>query len=305
MILLDKGNVRIRKNLHDASRHLRLEDQDRSFWIDALSIDQNNLRERAQQIKIMGHIYRAADEIISWLGPAKDGSDFAMGVLDTEPELWAHDIGSLLPDETQAFVALYRRSYWGRVWILQEIYNARSFVVQCGSRSISGAKFFDRVPHIWNNLPLKQSVAMQESAAESIRYAKYYLPEAFHTLKFWISRCSGPGVKGSSVTASEPRDYIYALLGISADYCPDSTKEHTIAPDYDKPLLEVYLEAVAFCRKPLPTTTTNDNFSERFARKLGLKFDDIQHFEEVVAQRSGLEYDDYTHAHLKQAVLER
>ena len=75
----------VTKNLADALRHLRLEDEDRLLWADAICIDQGSdesaLHERAQQVRIMHHIYSQADGVIIWLGLGYDDSSYALQLL--------------------------------------------------------------------------------------------------------------------------------------------------------------------------------------------------------------------------------
>lgn len=47
------------------------------LWADAICIDQNNIPERNQQVRIMRKIFSQADRVLSWLGPAADSSDLA------------------------------------------------------------------------------------------------------------------------------------------------------------------------------------------------------------------------------------
>ncbi len=47
----------VTKNLFQALQHLRLDGQDRILWVDAICIDQNNLKERGHQVGQMTYIY--------------------------------------------------------------------------------------------------------------------------------------------------------------------------------------------------------------------------------------------------------
>jgi hypothetical protein len=51
------------------------------LWIDALSIDQNNMQERNHQVKIMSRIFGGADEVLVWLGLASTRIDKTMSDL--------------------------------------------------------------------------------------------------------------------------------------------------------------------------------------------------------------------------------
>ncbi|RKK85082.1 hypothetical protein BFJ69_g1783 [Fusarium oxysporum] len=58
----------ITESLHEALWHLRKPDEDRVLWVDALCIDQTNIKERGHQVSRMGEIYKKADKVIVWLG---------------------------------------------------------------------------------------------------------------------------------------------------------------------------------------------------------------------------------------------
>jgi hypothetical protein len=60
--------ILITANLDCALRHLRLTIVKRTMWIDAISINQKDTRERNQQVQIMGKIYSSAQKVTIWLG---------------------------------------------------------------------------------------------------------------------------------------------------------------------------------------------------------------------------------------------
>ena len=78
LISYDQGQLSITKDLPQALRHLRRQKFSRTLWIDQICINQINLDERSAQVTIMGEIYRHANRVVVWLGPAKDDSDLAM-----------------------------------------------------------------------------------------------------------------------------------------------------------------------------------------------------------------------------------
>ncbi|KAI0475575.1 heterokaryon incompatibility protein-domain-containing protein [Xylariaceae sp. FL0804] len=76
--------IPVTPNLEQALRHLRrapaAADDDsgcRTLWIDALCIDQDDVAERSAQVARMHLVYRRADVVMIWLGPAADDSDHA------------------------------------------------------------------------------------------------------------------------------------------------------------------------------------------------------------------------------------
>jgi hypothetical protein len=84
-ILMGTASVAITRNLYSALAHLRYEDESRIFWIDALCIDQHNDEEKGWQVQLMREIYRRAEYVSVWLGPADETSDDVMNYL--------HDLG--------------------------------------------------------------------------------------------------------------------------------------------------------------------------------------------------------------------
>ncbi|KAH7012701.1 heterokaryon incompatibility, partial [Microdochium trichocladiopsis] len=66
-ITVDNGKIQVTPNLHTALCHLRT-DKPRLLWIDALCINQNDQEEKAQQIALMGNIYRKAEQVVAFLG---------------------------------------------------------------------------------------------------------------------------------------------------------------------------------------------------------------------------------------------
>lgn len=59
------------------------DDDCRSFWVDAICIDQTNTPERNAQVQQMWRIYSNAEWVLSWLGPPTDEIITAFGLLHT------------------------------------------------------------------------------------------------------------------------------------------------------------------------------------------------------------------------------
>lgn len=80
-IRVNDAGFAVTKNLHGALRRLRDPDLDRTLWVDAVCINQNDLEERANQVQIMALIYAYASRVVVWLGEEADGSKEAMELL--------------------------------------------------------------------------------------------------------------------------------------------------------------------------------------------------------------------------------
>ena len=72
-IICNGQQIDVTENLWTALRYLRSTTQSQCFWIDAICINQADVRERKEQIQKMAMIYRKATCVVLWLG--RDNSD--------------------------------------------------------------------------------------------------------------------------------------------------------------------------------------------------------------------------------------
>ncbi|KAG6356937.1 hypothetical protein INS49_014812 [Diaporthe citri] len=139
-------------NLESALRHLRdspiPEDQDLPVWVDAICINQEDLKGRNEQVRIMRDVYRKANLVISYLGDGDVNTDWALEKFRRD-DFWldlqrAADLGSSSDHRVEVIRAsvimardLAERVYWSRVWIIQEIMLAtQDPVLVCGSQTL-------------------------------------------------------------------------------------------------------------------------------------------------------------------------
>ncbi|KAF2832760.1 HET-domain-containing protein, partial [Ophiobolus disseminans] len=65
---LGEGHIPLARNLEAALRRFRYKDSWTTLWVDAVCIDQDNIKERGHQVKLMGDIYSTASQFLVWLG---------------------------------------------------------------------------------------------------------------------------------------------------------------------------------------------------------------------------------------------
>lgn len=75
---LSSGTMKLWPNLFDALKGLRSVGEDLWFWIDAISINQNNTDEKTNQLPKMFDIYSNAISVCVWLGKEMTDIDFMM-----------------------------------------------------------------------------------------------------------------------------------------------------------------------------------------------------------------------------------
>ncbi|PMD29254.1 HET-domain-containing protein, partial [Hyaloscypha variabilis F] len=130
-IQLNHSTHHVRKNLWQALQHLRSKERPRIFWVDALCINQRDVKERNHQVSQMGKIYESATNVVVWLGHSDCMSSWALkflleirvGELATRYKMFCQgDTRTRIAKDTlEAVSVLCQRPYWNRLWIIQEI----------------------------------------------------------------------------------------------------------------------------------------------------------------------------------------
>lgn len=108
------------------------------IWIDAVCINQSDLKERGEQVKLMQRIYKGSASLVVWLGIEENGSSKAIALLsaiskeiERQPSGSSNkiSIGKVLADvmspakmgeSWSALKALFVRPWFKRAWVLQE-----------------------------------------------------------------------------------------------------------------------------------------------------------------------------------------
>ena len=119
------------------------------LWIDAICIDQRDMDEKSTQVSMMGRIYNQAQKVIIWLGPEDNFTRPALQIIFKMQEieqLQARACRSMtdedgckalgLPPITSSIwwsvFAFLHRSWFRRVWVMQELAFAPQIQMQCG-----------------------------------------------------------------------------------------------------------------------------------------------------------------------------
>ncbi len=172
----DFHQFQVTTNLERALRHLRRETNTVILWIDAICIDQNNLRERESEVKRMGSIYATASSVAVWLGLYHEESDPAPLTEPPYEDSIRESFGymkyladqlrernlywSKAPVEDQSLhpnrlamrglYSIYNRRWFERLWVLQEVILAKGPVIAlCGNYSIDFAFVIRSGKYIW------------------------------------------------------------------------------------------------------------------------------------------------------------
>ena len=139
-ICLDGHRFDVTYNLYYALRNLRDPVQEKVVWIDAICINQADVEERGQQVKLMGYIYSKAEQVVIDLGFREDTQCVrtAMSFLlrawqQEDPQDWLEKtLGrSEFTQDWISMSSLLTGEYWTRIWIIQEVGLAKQLKVYC------------------------------------------------------------------------------------------------------------------------------------------------------------------------------
>jgi hypothetical protein len=248
-ITINKIAVRVKSNLEHALRHLRFDNKVRTLWIDYLCINQGSIADRNAQVRRMDLIYRKASQVIAWIGLPTEDSDSALDEIhaltaNTHLGTRVSSVGQSGPQilhRIKPVVHLMHRSWFLRVWVVQEVALAKTAIVQIGSRT---------VPWDWF---LKAARVIQE---HSICCGDLLRPfgemgKGCYFQSFWECWANilavGIGTRDNTTLhmalrlfynrqATDPRDKVYGLLGLL------TPSQRLVLPNYSLSASEVYEE---------------------------------------------------------------
>jgi hypothetical protein len=110
------------------------------FWLDAICIDQSDIQERNHQVQIMHTIYSSSEVVYIWLGESQSDSELLRAI--TCVKNW-HKLRLILRADSfriellcHLMQSLCHHEYWGRMWIIQEVFYAKPAIIHYGSSDI-------------------------------------------------------------------------------------------------------------------------------------------------------------------------
>ncbi|KAK0707182.1 ankyrin repeat-containing domain protein [Apiosordaria backusii] len=290
----------VKESLHLALRCLRRPDEDIMLWIDALCIDQTSHREKSHQVKQMKLVYANAQNVHIWLGPSTDDVSHLMRVMTrldqratrrkncrrNSPDAWVKEWTIFANQEgagetviktcrRNALRGLLGRPWFSRVWIIQEVFSARSAVISCGLNTIP--------TRVFSLMPKLMGVEVDPHTQAVLDIMPGYLRE----ISWWRD---GPDLcsllkKFGASKASDPRDNIYALIGIASDASVDGI----LQPDYGISLHQVIENTLRYLKyRHIPSIPGPESATKWGVKHLLSQLDEIpgQAFEYAVRSKN-------------------
>lgn len=238
----DEQEFAVSESLHGALAKLRNRDTPSPVWVDAISINQHDLDEKNRQVGMMREIYSRAIATIVWLGEMNDGDAVAIQLMHNlnsaypHPRMIPHKGSVWVPGGTQEFnhlappeqlglppltspewgklVGFYRKPWFSRMWIVQELCVSSQCVMWCGGSSLQPFVVLNAAFKMASYYGLGQGRYKDNKVTELMNAgALGDLREHFQQHSFCNIIALLRLTQGFKATV--PHDRIFALLGIA------------------------------------------------------------------------------------------
>jgi hypothetical protein len=266
---------KVTPNLGTALERLRYEHTERLVWIDAICVNQEDLVERSEQVKLMKDIYSQAWRVVVWLGQDEDGgAETAIRIIEKAAACCYEESDALKSDEVSFDTAMQmsqlefelpwskekqQRNFPGSRYELDSAnrddwaaisrfysntWFTRIWIVQ--EVAFAPAVMYIGAREVsWTCVAAAAKWLLAKSythvVSDSARYRQAWMIYYLHLIKHPLSLPSLLGFVKSNAT--DPRDKVFALLGFLED---ESRASPYLQPDYTKSLAEVYMRTVRF-----------------------------------------------------------
>ncbi|KAJ6192932.1 heterokaryon incompatibility protein-domain-containing protein, partial [Bipolaris maydis] len=267
-----------RKRLARLKPYTRSRNQPLHFWVDAICINQGKNEEKSVQVGLMREIYQRANHVFVWLGPADKSSDVSHPLHQhhrvNSGSMWypgcvrnvPQQILSASPGYGRAMKSLldsvsgrnsqsnllpitelknfFTRSWWTRIWVLQEVALSRDTHFICGAQRLSTTRC-NAFIHMYAALWKINATAFQIDQTNTKLYHFEIMKHLFHhrpTIMLSMPKIcrdrAFPLAALLRATSTKPEDKIFALLGLAADR--EELKNFGVVPNYDVPYEQTY-----------------------------------------------------------------
>lgn len=251
-----EGSIPITASLHSALRCMREKGVTTLLWADAVCINQEDSLEKSIQIRLLQTIFQSAERVIAWIGNERDNSHRAIETLmqirfrsqasksDPWPDYlaqippaWAgKEVPGLTDGIWDDIDMLFERSWFKRIWIVQELVLPSKAFIVCGRSELNWDHFFEALTICENGLNLEDRPDPQK-----IRILRHAGPA--YALGQTRRRFKDDGRRYNLLElleffaytkATRERDKLFALLGLASD-----AGEMVFNPDYDSPMEDI------------------------------------------------------------------
>lgn len=247
-----------------ALRRMRCTDRPRTLWLDCVCINQDDVRERGQQVAMMDEIYGQTQRNLIYLGEddgnmvhimdnmlivLRDMHHATNGFRDLDtmfhiasgdarhPETW------LPPFDFNTLTAFFSRPYFMRLWVFQEAVLSKKSVCHCGDAEIPLADalkvakwLMHKSRFLYNGNEFPQGLQNASQMWEFVD-SEWRFKEDRRVGMSLFSKCR-------DFDTYDPRDRVFAIASLVRRFGRLSVASHgLLAPDYEKSAVAVFRDA--------------------------------------------------------------
>jgi hypothetical protein len=256
--------LQVTESAYQVVHDLAPERGERYIWVDFICINQEDVIERASQVKRMGLIYSKATQVTVILNtvtpvdyddsdrvvhhPKKLSANLEHPTLDLDEQVaYYQRAGSYRASPGwEALSRLFRREYWTRAWIVQEIAMAQKLVVVYGDNELPWDEI-STFAHAFHNPDNNSALDVLGTIFGGGSIPLSYIMKVMHINRIREAQRAG-GVDlhdllflGWQFNATDPRDNIFAFQGLASVPIPPE-----IQPNYQQSVLELFLNVAYF-----------------------------------------------------------
>ncbi|KAK2026715.1 hypothetical protein LX32DRAFT_641630 [Colletotrichum zoysiae] len=253
-------------SLHSVLLHLRQPAHDILLWADALCINQKDVLERNQQVRMMGDIYAAARSTVIWLGEESDEVRMAFGWLRRFADgAWdsISDPGSITRNQAEDMLqaafgrhlitafrhiwALLGRPWFARKWVIQELVKSQRpllvvgrmaplpwSILACWLNFVESCPKVKEIFLVFCPTPVETGSKVLGPTLLRASLLMRIAVQEEQLLLFLIARTM-------EFRCADPRDHIFAMVGIASD------ADRFDLIDYGSPMEKVYQQLAYAC----------------------------------------------------------
>lgn len=259
-VTIDGQTVGIITNLHVALQYMRQREHPRILWADAVCINQDDVEERGQQIRLMKRIYSEASKVLIWTGTEDEVRAKALLELLVQIATFIRQYGektldfedsrnresirhAFLGNETvksnlEKSLAFLKNEWFHRVWTFQEAHLSQKADIICG-RTVIHLEGFMHVFMYLESIGIRRYLEAHSAARVLIA--------TYGWARLTVGRESHQQLRLSTLLrsmfrhkATDSRDKIFAVLAMVS-----TEMEEEYRPDYSKTVEETYTKFAA------------------------------------------------------------
>lgn len=253
--------LKITTNLRAALRRMRHAKRPRTLWADSICIDQDSIKEKNHQVTLMSRIYSKANRTLVFLGPDDGGHASNAASMITDVYAMVQQVFETIDFSFDSFpytgpndpiqadarwssiIILFRQEWFGRGWVVQEAAVSQDVIVSWGTINFDWRELMTVATWVYYRLPqlLERGFYVPDIFLDlhRIRYPDY--GKIFYREHNWFVPSLLPQLQNvRSLTLMDPRDRIYAFMGLPLD--PSEKSGLHLQPDYERTVTEVYVD---------------------------------------------------------------